>query len=68
VEQIHYIYRVPTKEEIGRDREQVARTVHHAILQDYETGERQVKNARSYLVQAGGIVMSAYMVMVLGAD
>jgi hypothetical protein len=27
-----------------------------------------VKDARSCLVQAGGLVMSAYMVMVLGAD
>ncbi|MCI0150775.1 thiolase [Paraburkholderia sediminicola] len=33
-----------------------------------EAGERQVKDARSCLVQAGGLVMSAYMVMVLGAD
>jgi hypothetical protein len=30
-----------------------------------ECGERQVANASSCLVQAGGIAMSAYMAMVL---
>ena len=33
-----------------------------------ECGERQVPDARNCLVQAGGLVMSAYMVMVLGTD
>ncbi|MDM0030001.1 acetyl-CoA acetyltransferase [Variovorax saccharolyticus] len=32
-----------------------------------DCGERQVPNARNCLLQAGGLVMSAYMVMVLGA-
>jgi acetyl-CoA acetyltransferase len=32
-----------------------------------ECGDRQVPGARNCLVQAGGLVMSAYMVMVLGA-
>ncbi|MDM0085429.1 thiolase [Variovorax sp. J31P179] len=31
-----------------------------------DCGERQVPNARNCMVQAGGLVMSAYMVMVLG--
>jgi len=31
-----------------------------------DCGERQVPGARNCLVQAGGLVMSAYMVMVLG--
>ena len=31
-----------------------------------ECGERQVPNARNCLLQAGGLVMSAYMVMALG--
>jgi acetyl-CoA acetyltransferase len=33
-----------------------------------ECGNRQVPNVRNCLVQAGGLVMSAYMVMVLGTD
>ncbi|MFM0342144.1 thiolase C-terminal domain-containing protein [Paraburkholderia fungorum] len=32
-----------------------------------DCGERQIPGARNCLVQAGGLVMSAYMVMVLGA-
>ena len=31
-----------------------------------ECGERQISDVRHGLVQAGGMVMSAYMVMVLG--
>ncbi len=48
VKQIHYcrrsIYRVPTKEEIGRDREQAARTVHHAILQGYDAANYRFRD------------------------
>lgn len=33
-----------------------------------ECGSRQIPGARTCLVQAGGMVMSAYMVMVLDAD
>jgi acetyl-CoA C-acetyltransferase len=33
-----------------------------------ECGERQVPGARNCLMQAGGLVMSAYMVMVLGLE
>lgn len=32
-----------------------------------DCGERQVPNAHNCLLQAGGLVMSAFMVMVLGA-
>jgi hypothetical protein len=31
-----------------------------------DCGERQIPGARNCLMQAGGLVMSAYMVMVLG--
>ncbi|MDM0117137.1 thiolase [Variovorax sp. J22R133] len=33
-----------------------------------DCGDRQVKGVRNCLMQAGGLVMSAYMVMVLGTD
>ncbi|MDM0015803.1 thiolase [Variovorax sp. J22P168] len=33
-----------------------------------DAGARQVRGARNCLMQAGGLVMSAYMVMVLGTD